>query len=163
MEERKDFRHIVRIANTDLDGRKQIMYALRKIKGVSNMFANALCVAAGIQKEKKVGYLSDAEIKAFEDTIRNPARYSIPSWLYNRRKDPETGDDVHLISTDVAFMRDNDIKKMKMIRCYKGFRHMAGLPVRGQRTKSNFRRTKSRGKGGALGVKRRTGARAGRV
>lgn len=163
MEERKDFKHIVRIANTDLDGRKQIMYALRKIKGVSNMFANALCVAAGIQKEKTVGYLSDAEIKAFEDTIRNPARCGIPSWLYNRRKDPETGGDFHLISTDVAFMRDNDIKKMKMIRCYKGFRHMAGLPVRGQRTKSNFRRTKSRGKGGALGVKRRTGARAGRV
>ncbi|MFH0979109.1 MAG: 30S ribosomal protein S13 [Candidatus Woesearchaeota archaeon] len=157
-----NFKHIVRIINTDLNGNKQILYALRKIKGVNTVMANAILFAAGIAKDKRTGLLSDMEIRTIDDVLKNPAKHNLPSWLYNRRKDPETGNDRYLVGTDVAFVKDNDIKKMKMIRCYKGFRHMAGLPARGQRTKANFRRTKSRGKGGSLGVVKRAGAKQGR-
>ena len=159
----QDFKHLVRIANTDLDGRKQILFALRKVKGVNNMFANAICIAAGVAENKKAGTLTDGEVKNLDSVLKSPEKYRIPSWLYNRRKDPESGDDLHLVGVDVSFFKDNDLKRMKMIRCYKGIRHMHGLPVRGQRTKSNFRKTKSRGKGGALGVKKRSGAKPGRV
>jgi len=161
--EDKNFKHIVRIANTDLDGNKQIFYALRKIKGVSNMIANALITTSSIARNKKTGTLSDEEIKKLDEILRNPERNRIPIWMFNRRHDPETGEDKHLIGTDIMFNKDNDLKKLKMIRTYKGIRHMSGLPVRGQRTKSNFRRTKSHGKGGSLGVKRRAGAKGGRV
>ncbi len=70
--------------------------------------------------------------------------------MLNRRKDVETGEDKHIVTTDINFVNDNDIKVMKMIRCYKGIRHSMGLPVRGQKTRSNFRKNK----GKVMGVKR---------
>jgi small subunit ribosomal protein S13 len=163
MEPKKDFRHIVRIANTDLDGNKQVFYGLRKIKGVSTMMANAVCFAANVQKMKKVGVLTDDEIKKLDDVVKNVYRHNLPLWMFNRRKDPETGEDKHLIGPDMAFVTDTDIKRMRMIRSYRGVRHSLGLPVRGQRTKSNFRKTKRLGKGGSLGVKKRASMKAGRV
>ena len=50
---------------------------------------------------------------------------------------------------DLDFTVDNDLKRMKMIKCYRGMRHAFGLPVRGQRTKSNFRKNKGKA---SLGV-----------
>ncbi|HIH24409.1 TPA: 30S ribosomal protein S13 [Candidatus Woesearchaeota archaeon] len=140
-------RFIIRIANTDLNGERKIPIALTKIKGVSHMFANALCEATGIDKSKKAGDLSDAEEKSLNDAIRNPKAVGIPVWMTNRRNDPETGEDSHLIGSDIAFTKDNDIKRMKKLKTLKGVRHAAGLPVRGQRTKSNFRKNKKRGSG----------------
>jgi len=64
--------------------------------------------------------------------------------MLNRRKDYETGEDKHLLSSDLAFTKDNDIKMLKKIKSYKGMRHAFGLPVRGQRTRSNFRRNKGK-------------------
>ena len=64
----------------------------------------------------------------------------------NRRKDEETGESKHLLTTDLEMARDFDIRKMKKIKSYKGWRHAMGQPVRGQRTKSHFR------KGTAMGV-----------
>jgi small subunit ribosomal protein S13 len=80
----------------------------------------------------------------------NPLKYGSPRWMLNRRNDYETGDDRHLLTGDIGFVRDNDIKRLKMIKSRRGMRHMFGLPVRGQRTKSNFRKNK----GKVLGVKR---------
>jgi len=160
MEQDKDFRHIIRISNTDLDGNKAIMQAMRNIKGVSFMFANMVCSLASVEGTKKVGYLSDAEIKKIEDVLKNPFSFGAPAWMANRRKDMVDGQDKHLLSSDLSFVQDNDIKMLKKMRCYKGVRHMAGLPVRGQRTKSNFRKNKGKVH---LGVKKRSGAKAGRV
>ncbi|MCX8146962.1 MAG: 30S ribosomal protein S13, partial [Candidatus Woesearchaeota archaeon] len=98
-----EFRHIIRIANTDLDGNKKIINELRKIKGVSFMFANALCNVANIDKAKKTGYLSDEEIDKFNDIIKNPIKYNIPPWMLNRRKDYETGEDKHLTTGAVSY------------------------------------------------------------
>ncbi|MEM4282279.1 MAG: 30S ribosomal protein S13 [Candidatus Woesearchaeota archaeon] len=152
-------RHIVRIANTDLPGKVQIAYALRNIKGISFMFANAVCKLAQIDGRRKAGSLNDEEISRLENVIKKPLEFGVPSWLLNRRKDVESGLDKHLIGTDVSFVMENDIKQMKKIKCYKGVRHSLGLPVRGQRTRSNFRKNK----GKVLGVKRRADMKAGRT
>ncbi len=156
---KEETRYIVRIANTDLNGNKQLYHALTGIKGISYMFANAIANAAGVNKTKKVGILTENEIKRIDDAIKDPSKYKIPVWMLNRRRDIETFEDKHLIGSDLKFTVDNDIKMMKKIKTYKGVRHISGLPVRGQRTKSNFRRNK----GKVLGVKRRAGAKSGKV
>jgi len=155
----EDFKHLVRIANTDLDGNKPLYYSLKKIKGINFMFANAVLAAAKLDKKRKVGYLTDKEIKLLDDVIKNPLKHKIPYWLFNRKKDFETGKDIHLLGGDLDFYKENDIKLMKKIKSYRGVRHIYGLPVRGQRTKSNFRRNK----GKVMGVKRRKGMKAGRT
>jgi len=130
-----------------LNGEKKIAIALCKIRGVSQMMSHALCYVAGIDKHKKAGDLSDTEEKKLNDVIRNPHLAGIPAWMLNRRNDPETGEDSHLLTSDIVFVKENDIKKMKKLKTYKGIRHAAGLPVRGQRTKSNFRKNKKKGSG----------------
>jgi small subunit ribosomal protein S13 len=140
-------KYIIRIANTDLNGEKPIGMAMRKIKGVSHMFSHALCYVGGIDKAKKAGDLSEAEEKRLNDLIRNPRGAGVPEWMLNRRNDTETGEDMHLIGSDIAYSKENDIKRMKKLKTYKGLRHTVGLPVRGQRTKSNFRKNKKKGSG----------------
>lgn len=140
----ENYRYIVRIANTDLKGEKQIKMALHKIKGVKFMFSNFVCFSAKVDPRKKTGTLTDEEVKRLEDVIRNPAKYNCPTWLVNRKKDYETGQDMHLINTDLDLSVDADIKRMKKNKSYKGLRHMSGLTVRGQRTKSNFRKNKGK-------------------
>ncbi|MFH1133235.1 MAG: 30S ribosomal protein S13 [Nanoarchaeota archaeon] len=151
MTEGKDFKYLVRILNTDLDGNKATGIELRKIKGVNFMYANIICTMAGIDPKKKVGNLSDAELKAIDTVIHRPAESGVPVWMMNRRNDPATGETTHLFTSDIALARDNDIKMLKKIRAYRGVRHALGQPTRGQRTKSNFRRNK----GTVLGVVRK--------
>jgi len=139
-----DFRHIVRISNTDVKGEKQVHMALHKIKGVSFMFSNFICYSSKVEPRKIAGELTDAEIQRLEDVIKNPSKYKCPAWMLNRRKDYETGADIHLINTDWNLSVDGDIKRMKKVKSYKGLRHMIGQPVRGQRTKSNFRKNKGK-------------------
>ncbi len=158
-EQKQELKYFVRIANTDLDGNKPISHALTKIKGISFMFSNAICNAAGIQKTKKTGFLSDEETNKIDEIIKNPFNFGIPLWLFNRKRDPEDGIDRHLTDSALAFTQDNDIKMMKKVKSYRGMRHSLGLPVRGQRTKSNFRKNK----GKVLGVKKKEGTKAGRV
>lgn len=145
-----EFKYLVRIVNTDLDGNKPIYHALLKIKGVSYMFANMACALARVEKFKKTGYLSDTETQRLDEVIRFPQKYGAPVWMLNRRKDYETGEDKHLLLTDMEYVRSNDIRRLQMIRSYRGARHAAGQPSRGQKTKSHFRRNK----GKVQGVKR---------
>jgi len=145
MEDKKDnFRHILRIGGVDLTGDKKIVNELRRIKGVSFLFANALCKATGIDKNQKVGYMSDADAAKIEQVLKEPLKFKLPVWMLNRRADPETGENIHKIGADLKFTQENDIRFMKKIRSYKGVRHSLGQPVRGQRTKSNFRKNKGK-------------------
>ena len=146
--EKEEFRLLVRIGNVDIEGKKRLCYALNKIKGISYSFANAICQVSGIDKFKKVGELTDNEVKKLNDAIANPAKHNIPAWIFNRRKDYEIGSDKHLLAGDLDFTKSNDIRRLKKIKCYKGVRHSFGLPVRGQRTRGNFR------KGATIGVQR---------
>ena len=158
MEETKAFRHIVRVLNTDLDGNKHIVDSLRKIKGIGFSFANITCKLAKIDPSKKTGNLSDEEIAGLNDAIKNAAS-RVPQWMLNRRKDTETGQNRHVLSSDLDFSRETDIRTMKKIKSYRGIRHSVGLPVRGQRTRSNFRRNKGRGPG----VVKKKGTQKGRT
>lgn len=145
MSEKSNVKYIVRIINTDLNGKLPIMHALHKIKGIKFMFSNAVCKAAGIEPNKITGELSDKEIETITDVLRNPLQHNLPTWLLNRNKDYESGDDKHLFSSDLDFTKMNDIKRLQKIKSYRGMRHAAKLPLRGQRTKSNFRKGKSLG------------------
>ncbi|MBI2101744.1 30S ribosomal protein S13 [Candidatus Woesearchaeota archaeon] len=156
---KQELKYFVRIANTDLDGNKSVYHSLTKIKGISFMFSNAICNTAKIEKTRKTGYLTEQEAAMIDDIIKEPSKFRIPAWLFNRKRDPEDNTDRHLTGTSLTFTQDNDIKMMKKIKSYKGVRHSLGLPVRGQRTKSNFRKNK----GKVLGVKRKEGAKAGKV
>ena len=109
------------------------------------MFANAVCYAARVPKQAKTGELPDTEIKKLETVFHNPEQAGIPKWLYNRRKDYETGEDKHIFSSDLDFTKQNDIKRLQRIKSYRGLRIQWRLPVRGQRTKSNFRKNKGKG------------------
>lgn len=145
MAEQKDnFRYIVRVANTDIDGKKSILLAMRKIKGVGFMFSQFVCRSANIPITKQAGSLSDEEVARLQEVILNPSKFAAPSWMLNRRHDPETGEDHHLILGDLQFAKETDIKTMKKSKSYKGLRHQWGLTVRGQRTKSNFRKNKGK-------------------
>ena len=145
----EDIKYIVRIASTDLDGKKGIGTAITKIKGVGNIFSNAVCKKAGIDSNKKAGSLSDAEIKKIDEIISDPVGNGFPDWMLNRRKDYETGEERHILSADIRFIQGNDKKRMQKIKSYKGMRHAVGLTVRGQQTKSNFRRQKGKVQGEA--------------
>src|SRR3989338_6933328 len=137
-EQKQELKYFVRIANTDLDGNKQLEHSLAKIKGINLMFSNAICNVAGIEKTKKTGYLTDTETAKIDEILKEPSKFKIPEWLFNRKRDPEDGTDKHLIGTNLTFTQDNDIKMMKKIKSYRGVRHILGLPVRGKRTRSNF-------------------------
>ncbi len=116
----ENYRYIVRVANTDLNGAKQIYHALKKIKGISFMYANMVCSLAKVDKHKKTGVLTEEEVSRIDDVIKNPLKYNIPSWMMNRRKDYETGEDQHLITSNLTFARENDIKRLKKIRSFRG-------------------------------------------
>ncbi|MEK6916685.1 MAG: 30S ribosomal protein S13 [Nanoarchaeota archaeon] len=157
MAEEQKIKHLVRIANTDIVGNKAIVVSMTKIKGVGYMFANAICKLAHIDIDTKAGLLTDTEVSRLEGFLKNPEK--LPSWMLNRKKDYDTGEDKHLILGDLTYTNQQDVRRMQKVRSYKGVRHASGLPLRGQRTKSNFRRNK----GKVVGVKKKAGAKGGRV
>lgn len=143
-QQEKHEERIVRIMSKDIEGKMKVYPGLTKIKGISWSMANAICKILGIDKNKKVGALTDDEIKKISEFSKNP---KVPKHLYNRKFDFETGEDRHLIGTDLELKKDFDIKRLKKIRSYRGYRHQSNLPSRGQRTKGNFRKNRARGVG----------------
>ena len=135
---------VIRIISKDIEGNMTLYSGLTKIKGISWAFSNAICKILKIDKSRKIGSLTEEEIKKITDFIKNP---KIPTHIYNRKGDFETGEDKHLTGVDLELRKEFDIKRLKKIKSYRGFRHMVGLPSRGQRTKSNFRKNKSKGVG----------------
>ena len=111
------------------------------------MYANAVAEGLGYE-EKKIGDLDEESIDDIEEAIKNPDQLDVPDWLRNRRKDREAGENTHLIESDLELKKEFDIRRLKEIGSYKGWRHEIGLPVRGQKTKSSFR------SGSKIGVSR---------
>ena len=153
----REFRHIVRVAGTDIDGSKKLVYGITRIRGIGLSFAVAVVKAAELKPEVRVGNLTEQEVDRLEDVVADPAKYNLPSRLFNRRKDFETGRDGHLIGPDRALSVKGDIDFVREIRTWKGVRHSLGLKVRGQRTKSTGR------KGRAVGVKKKAAIEAARA
>ena len=111
---------MARIAGVDIPNQKRIQYALTYIYGIGVTSANKILAATGIDPDTRAKDLTDDDIAKLRDEIE--ANYHVEGDL--RR--------------DVGM----DIKRMVEINCYRGIRHRKGLPVRGQRTKTNARTRK---------------------
>jgi small subunit ribosomal protein S13 len=111
---------MARISGVDIPNNKRIEIALTYIYGIGRTSAGKICAATGINPDTRAKDLTEDEIARLRDEIEN--NYHVEGDL--RR--------------DVAL----DIKRLVEINCYRGIRHRKGLPVRGQRTKTNARTRK---------------------
>ncbi|ACP38786.1 ribosomal protein S13 [Sulfolobus islandicus M.14.25] len=135
----QQFKYVVRIFGQDVDGTMKLPYALAMVKGIGYNTAKAMILKLGMDPNARLGELSDADIKKVESVLSDHAIKGLPSWLYNRRKDYESGLDLHLVTSDLIFYVRNDIEREKKSRSWRGVRHSLGLKVRGQRTRTTGR------------------------
>jgi small subunit ribosomal protein S13 len=133
-----DFKYIVRIANTDIDGDKAVVHALTAIKGIGDRMAKIIMNKTGLPQYEKIGNLSDEDIEKLEQFVLELSDET-PGWLLNKQRDIWSGEDLHLLGSEMEMRIQEDINMLKKIRCYKGIRHEKGQKVRGQRTKAHGR------------------------
>ncbi len=130
----------------DIPGERKMLVGLTQIKGIGYNFATAILDTLKIDSNSNIGHLTDENVQAIEKLITNPVEGNFPIWFLNRRKDIETGNDLHLLTSDIPFTLRNDIERERITASWRGYRHLSGLKVRGQRTRTSGR------KGGAVGV-----------
>ena len=111
---------MARIAGVDIPNNKRVEIALTYIYDIGRKSSNDILAKTGIDPDKRAKDLTEEEVAKLRDEIENS--YTVEGDL--RR--------------DVAL----NIKRMVEINCYRGIRHRKGLPVRGQRTKTNARTRK---------------------
>ncbi len=111
---------MARIAGVDLPRRKHIVYALPYIYGIGPATARKLCSVANIPENRRVEELTEADVKAIRDAIE--ANVKVEG---DARRDVQA-----------------NIKRLMDLGCYRGLRHRKGLPVNGQRTRTNARTRK---------------------
>ena len=111
---------MARIAGVDIPNAKRIEIALTYIYGIGRKSANDILMSTGIDPDKRAKDLTEDEVAKLRDEIEN--NYKVEGDLHR----------------EVAL----DIKRLIEINCYRGIRHRKGLPVRGQRTKTNARTRK---------------------
>ena len=111
---------MARIAGVDIPNNKRVEIALTYIYGIGRKSANDILANTGIDPDTRAKDLTEADVAKLRDVIEN--EYTVEGDL--RR---EVG---------------LNIKRMVEINCYRGIRHRKGLPVRGQRTKTNARTRK---------------------
>ena len=146
------YENLIRILGNDIPGERKTLIGLTQIRGIGYMFANSMLQILKINPDSRIGTLSAEQVSSIEKMIQDPKSQNFPTWFLNRQKDVETGDDLHLVTSDIAFNLRNDVEREKGVFSWRGYRHMYGLKVRGQRTRCTGR------KGGAVGV-----AKGGRV
>jgi small subunit ribosomal protein S13 len=142
----QEYRHIVRIVGNDIPGERKLIVGLTQIKGIGFNFATAISSTLKINQNSNIGNLTEENVQAIEKLILNPIEAKFPLWFLNRQKDIETGKDMHLLTSDIPFTLRNDIERERVTVSWRGYRHLSGLKVRGQRTRTSGRR------GGAVGV-----------
>ena len=111
---------MARIAGVDIPNNKRVEIALTYIYGIGRKSANDILAATGINPDTRAKDLTEEEVAKLRDEIENS---------YNVEGD---------LRREVSL----NIKRMVEINCYRGIRHRKGLPVRGQRTKTNARTRK---------------------
>ncbi|MGC8557727.1 MAG: 30S ribosomal protein S13 [Nitrososphaeria archaeon] len=142
-------RAIIRISGRDINGNKPLIAALRDIRGINFSTAIAVIRALRLDPSIRLGKLNESQLQSLERAISNPKALNVPVWLLNRRKDIETGEDLHLLESDLSFKIKEDIEREKTMNSWKGMRHTLGLKVRGQRTRTTGR------KGMTVGVRKK--------
>ena len=137
-----DFQHILRVLNTNVDGRTKVMYALTQIRGIGRRFSNVVCKKAEIDMGKRAGELSAAELESLMVIVSNPRQFRIPDWFLNRQKNYKDGKYLQQVSNQLDTSLRDDLERLKKIRNHRGLRHYWGIRVRGQHTKTTGRRGK---------------------
>jgi small subunit ribosomal protein S13 len=133
-----NFRYIVRVSNTDLDGTRPAALALTGVDGVGLRLAEVALRLATVAPSELLGNLTEATVEGIEATL-NSLPTKVPGWMVNHLREPMMGETLHYIGPDLETRRRDDINQMRMIRSYRGVRHERGQKVRGQRTRSNGR------------------------
>jgi small subunit ribosomal protein S13 len=110
---------MARIAGINIPPHKHAEIGLTAIFGIGRTRARKICEACGIEYTKKIKDLSDAELEKVRDQVGT-----------------------FTIEGDLRRETTMNIKRLMDIGCYRGFRHRRGLPLRGQRTKTNARTRK---------------------
>jgi small subunit ribosomal protein S13 len=110
---------MVRVAGVILDSNKHVVIALRKIYGIGKVSSYYICKKANVLPSLKVNQLDDSAIASIQKVV---SEFDIEGNLRTR----------------IRF----NIKRLKDIKSYRGIRHKVGLPVRGQRTRTNARTRK---------------------
>ena len=147
----EEFKHILRIAGKDIEGSRKSVVALSEVKGIGYNLSQVILQSLNINPYLRVGFLTDKELLDIENVIKNISTVGVPKWYLNRQKDMDSGADIHLITSDLDFTQSNDIEREKSVMSWRGYRHMFGLRVRGQCTRTTGR------KATAVGVKKAAG------
>jgi small subunit ribosomal protein S13 len=134
----EEIRYFVRVHNIDLDGTKSVQVALTALDGVGRRTARIIAQQAKVDAHARIGTLPDDQVDRIRKAVETYGA-TVPFWLTNRPFDVYTGEARHLFGTDVLTTKEDDINRMRKIRCYRGIRHETGQKVRGQRTKSTGR------------------------
>ena len=112
---------MARIAGVNIPDNKHVRVSLTYVYGVGNSLSKKLCEKLGIAEDKKVMDLTGQELESIRTELSN-----------------------HLIEGDLRREVSTNIKRLTDLGCYRGIRHRRGLPVRGQKTKTNARTLKNR-------------------
>jgi small subunit ribosomal protein S13 len=145
----EDYKHIVRIGGSDIDGQESLIQGLTRIRGVGLRMSKTLLAHLGMNPNDRLGFITDENIETIENILENPVAAGFPDWFVNRPRDRMSGRMLHLTGSDLDFANRNDIDRLRRIKSWRGMRHSLGLKVRGQHT-----RTTGRG-GVAVGVSRK--------
>jgi small subunit ribosomal protein S13 len=108
---------MARIAGVDIPNEKRIDISLRYIYGIGATSANRICASTGIAPETKTRELTDAELSRVRELLEKE----------------------FVVEGDLRRETRQNVQRLIEINCYRGIRHRRGLPVRGQRTKTNAR------------------------
>ena len=114
----KDFKLILRIFNSNIDGKQKIPYALRKIKGIGRRFAHVVTLKAGLDPNRRAGELSDQEVDKIVDVVMKPLDYDIPKWMLNRKKDTKDGTYTQQVANGWDTKMREDLERMKKSENY---------------------------------------------
>ncbi|KAG5567573.1 hypothetical protein RHGRI_002943 [Rhododendron griersonianum] len=143
----EEFQHILRVQNTNVDGKQKIMFALTSIKGIGRRFSNIACKKADIDMNKRfycysfslrfgrldclqirffsipaqfilaAGELSMQELDNLMTIVANPRQFKIPDWFLNRKKDYKDGKFSQVTSNALDMKLRDDLERLKKISC----------------------------------------------
>ena len=102
-----DFKYIVRIANSDMPGDKGVVFALTAIKGIGDRVAEVIINKTKLPRNEKIGNLSDEDIEKLEAFVLELSDQT-PGWLMNKQNDVWTGEDVHILGSEMDMRNQED-------------------------------------------------------
>ena len=140
-----EFRPLIRMLATNVNGKQKVPFALRIIRGIGRRFAVLVCKIAQVDIDRRAGDLTDEEIDKIQDIFAKPTDYGIPQWFLNRQRCIKDGTYSQIVSNIIDTRLREDLERMKKIRKHRGLRHFWGLKVHGQHTKSTGRTGKTLG------------------